>query len=104
MEAGEQPIEAALREFKEEAGLDLSDKRDSIVNIANIGNPISGGVCYFFTLDLGDTAFDLEFVYNKESNGARWMTLRELFENVQSLNWPTQASLGPLAAYLGIIP
>lgn len=103
VDKGESPLQAAVREFSEEAGIDFSDRADEIRHLASIGNPISGGVCHYFILsvDSGDTNERLSL--NNESNGSKWVTLGEILGVTPELNWPTTASIGPLVAYFGIM-
>lgn len=95
----ESPKHAAVREFKEECNVDLHDQWDAIKPLCSIFNPITGGTCHFFVLQV-PTDKPFRVTPNEEHDRVGWLPLygssTSLMANLDMLNWPTMVSLAPL--------
>lgn len=98
VDAGETPKLAAIREFKEEAGIDLANYFSRIQYISAVFNPVTGGTCHFFLLQK-PPRLDLDsLVFNDENDKGVWINIYTMDVNPVRLHWPTLASLGILKA------
>lgn len=97
VDKGETSRDAAIREFKEEAGYDFSDQKESIQYLLAVGNPIQGGNCYYYCIEAPD---DLKIRLNYENDRWAWFDLKQVLSMVPDLNWPTAAAVGVLQKYL----
>lgn len=96
------PKHAAVREFKEECGIDMLGYWDFIEPLLSVYNQVTGGTCHFFVLELAED--ELDITLNEEHDAVGWFNLagtpNSLLSSLDSLNWPTAVCLVPLRAHL----
>jgi 8-oxo-dGTP pyrophosphatase MutT (NUDIX family) len=97
VDSGESPKDAAIREFREEAGYDFSSLKDQVRPLLAVANPIQGGKCYFFCVEAPP---DLKIELNHEHDRWAWFGLNQIQGMALQMNWPTATSIGALLKYL----
>lgn len=101
VDKGETPEQAAIREFIEEAGVDMLAFGLEPKPLLTIHNKISGGTCHFFTVEvpaLRKDEFVMKMKFNDEQDRVGWIDPVELANKPEKCNWPTLASIGSVLA------
>lgn len=99
VDKGETPKQAAVREFKEEAGYEFDQA--NVTHLLSVANPVKGGKCHFFVAQVPD---GFQVKTNAEHDKIVWLPLGgekgSILTFIPYLTWPTQAVLGALYAYM----